>query len=464
MANSNQYKLNYVVFISSVAAIGGFLFGYDSAVINGTTVAIKEVFNSDSIGSGFSVASMLLGCAVGALNAGNWSDKIGRTPIMKMAAAAFIISAWGSGIAKSSETFVLFRLFGGLAVGAASVVSPSYIAEISPANIRGRLISLQQMAIVVGIFVAFLTNYVISELAGGADQELWWGFNAWQWMFWAEMIPASLYLIFAFVIPKSPRFLLAKGQVKHAKEVLQKVWSHENMVSTEMESIKRTVDTKHKSRFADLIKNHKVLPIVWIGLTLSVFQQFVGINVVFYYGAVLWQSAGFSESDALLINIISGVVNVASTVVAISFIDKIGRKPLLIIGSVGMTITLFLLAMVFSMGEINSEGIIQLSSNQGILALIAANVYVFCFGVSWGPVVWVLLGEMFSNKIRGSAIAVAAGGQWIANFLITLSFPIILEWLGLFGAYSIYGFFAALSILFVLKFITETKGKTLEEM
>ncbi|MFT5877677.1 MAG: SP family sugar:H+ symporter-like MFS transporter [Dokdonia sp.] len=464
MKESVNYNFRYVLFISCVAAIGGFLFGYDSAVINGTIGAIKIAFGSSSVGSGFSVASMLLGCAFGALNAGSWADKIGRRPIMKMAAIAFIISAWGSGAATSANFFIVFRLLGGIAVGAASVVAPLYISEIAPAKIRGRLASLQQMAIVVGIFVAFITNFLIAKSAGGVGKSYWLGFAAWKWMFWAEGIPAFAYLIFSFIVPESPRYLIASGQKKASKLILLKVWANEQFVNHEIEIIQRTVNTEHQSKFSDIFPNGKLLPIVWIGLVLSVFQQFVGINVVFYYGAVLWESAGFSESDALLINIISGTVNIVSTIVAISLIDKIGRKPLLLFGSIGMALTLGSLALIFSMAGVDQQGNLDLTGNFGTLALIAANVYVFCFGVSWGPVVWVLLGEMFTNKIRGHSIALAAGAQWLANFMITISFPIILESTGLFGAYGIYAFFAFVSIFFVFKYVRETKGKTLEEM
>lgn len=464
MEESSEYNLQYVILISTVAALGGFLFGYDSAVINGAIGAIQEAFDSSSLGSGLSVASMLLGCAVGAFNAGSWADKIGRLPIMKISALAFLISAWGSGSANSATFFIVFRLLGGLAVGSASVVAPVYISEMAPAKIRGRLASLQQMAIVIGIFIAFMSNYLIVQSAGGASETWWLGFPAWKWMFWAEGIPAGVYLLFSFFVPESPRYLIASGNKARAIPVLQKVWRDKEFVDQEIDVIESTVNVDHKNRFRDLFTNSKLLPVVWVGLILSVFQQFVGINVVFYYGAVLWESAGFSESDALMINVLSGVVNVISTVVAILLIDKIGRKPLLLTGSIGMAITLGLLALVFSNANMDATGNLVLSSQEGIIALVTANLYVFCFGVSWGPVVWVLLGEMFNNKIRGFAIAIAASAQWMANFTITISFPVILEQLGLFGAYGIYAFFAVFSIFFVIRFIHETKGKTLEEM
>ena len=463
VVSDSSYNLGYVIFISCVAAIGGFLFGFDSAVINGTVSAIGKAFGSNSVGTGFSVASMLLGCAFGAIYAGKWADKWGRKPVMTIASILFLISAIGSGIATASTVFIIFRLIGGIAVGAASVIAPTYISEIAPAKIRGRLTSLQQMAIVLGICAAFFSNYLIGSGAGSASSPFWGGFDAWKWMFWMETIPAGAYLILSLIIPESPRYLVANKKENKAKEVLLKVWGQTG-VDEEIAAIRETVDTERKPKFSDIISSGKLLPIVWIGIALSVFQQFVGINVIFYYGSVLWQAAGFTEGSALLINVISGIINVTSTVVAILLIDKIGRKPLLIIGSIGMTITLGIVAIIFAIATKNEAGNMLLTNAQAVLALLAVHCYIFCFGVSWGPVVWVLLGEMFNNKIRGAAISLAASVQWIANFVITITFPIILSIAGLFGAYSLYAIFAFLSIIFVAKYVKETKGMTLEEM
>ncbi|MGM0444759.1 MAG: sugar porter family MFS transporter [Fibrobacterota bacterium] len=455
-------KLLYTLFISCVAAIGGFLFGYDSAVINGTVTAIQEVFDSSTAVSGFSVASMLLGCTVGALLAGNIADKVGRRPVMQTAALLFIVSAVGSGAVRSVTPFIFYRLIGGLAVGAASVIAPTYISEIAPREIRGRLASLQQLAIVSGIFAAFLVNYGIATSAGSSLAPWLGGFQAWQWMFWTEVIPAGLFFIFALIIPESPRFLTAAGKEDTARSVLGRLIPSER-IEAALTDIRKSFESARKPRFTDIFSKGKVLPIVWIGIALSVFQQFVGINVVFYYGSVLWQAAGFAESQALLINVVSGVINIASTLTAISLIDKIGRKPLLIGGSLGMTLTLGIMAIVFATAG-QSEAALDLTRSQAITALTAAHLYIFCFGVSWGPVVWVLLGEMFSNRIRGAAISTAAGAQWIANFLITMSFPVILASLGLASAYGLYAVFALLSLFFVHHFVQETKGKSLEEM
>jgi MFS transporter, SP family, sugar:H+ symporter len=459
----NEFNMAYVIFISSVAAIGGFLFGFDSAVINGTVTAVQKAFNSNSLGSGFSVASMLLGCAFGAFYAGKWADKYGRKPVMIMAALYFIISAIGSGLATNVTLFVIVRLIGGVAVGAASVIAPAYISEVAPARLRGRLSTLQYMGIVLGILIAFLSNYIIGSLSGGASSVFLWGFEGWAWMFWVEVIPAALYLILAFVIPESPRYLIANKEDEKAKKVLSKVWGQTGL-DEEIEIIKDTVNRERKPKIKDIFVNGKILPIVLIGIGLSVFQQFVGINVIMYYGAVLWNAAGFSESNALLINVLSGAVNVTFGLLSLILVDKSGRKPLLLAGSIGMTITLGTLAFVFAIANVGADGQLALTKLQAVTALVSVHLYIAFFALSWGPVVWVLLGEMFSNKIRGAGLAVGAAAQWIANFAITMTFPILLTSLGLVGAYGIYTLFAALSVLFVLKYVKETKGKTLEEM
>lgn len=454
----------YVLFISAVAAIGGFLFGFDSGVINGTVTALENTFNAGNVGTGFNVASVLLGCAFGALAAGPLADKWGRKPIMAITAVVFAISALGSGIANSSLEFVMYRLLGGLGVGAASVLAPAYIAEIAPAHLRGRLASLQQMAIVIGLFAAFLSNFSIASYFGSAEAPAWFSIAAWRWMFWAELLPATLFLLGIMLIPESPRFLIAKGQTQAAQSIFQRIspGSAETQVNQVSRSLQGGVQPKLAHLFIEGSK--RIHPVVWVGVTLSVFQQFVGINVVFYYGAQLWQAAGFDESQSLMINVIGGITNVLSTVIAISLIDKIGRKPLLLCGSIGMAVTLSALTYLFSTAGLDESGQLLLTDQSGLAALIAANLYIVFFGMSWGPVVWVLLGEMFNNRLRGSALALAASVQWLANFLVTMTFPILLAGIGLGGAYSLYASAALISIFFVLKYIKETKGRTLEEM
>lgn len=456
----------FIILISCVATIGGFLFGFDSGVINGTVDGLQLAYNSDSIGTGFNVASMLLGCAIGAFFAGRLADYFGRRMVLIVAAVFFIISAWGSGIAVTSLEFILYRMLGGLAVGAASVISPAYIGEVSPARYRGRMITVQQIAIISGLFVAFLSNYLLADFAGSSIEKFWWGFEAWRWMFWVEIIPATLFFILLMFIPESPRYLVVSRRREQALAVSTRLFGTAEANAKVAEIDASLAADHHKPKLSDLLdsRTKKIRKIVWVGIGLATFQQLVGINVVFYYGAVLWQSVGFSESDALLINVISGAVSIGACIVTIMLIDKIGRKPLLWSGSIGMSITLGIMSIAFSSATIGENGSLQLSDTMGTVALIAANAYVFFFNISWGPVMWVMLGEMFPNQIRGSGLAVSGLFQWGSNFGITMTFPILLGSIGLAGAYGLYTLAAIISIFFVVYMVHETKGLELEEM
>jgi MFS transporter, SP family, sugar:H+ symporter len=462
---SNQANTPFIILISVIATIGGFLFGFDSGVINGTVDGLRTAFNINT--AGFEVSSMLLGCAVGAFFAGTLADKYGRKVILIVSAILFIVSAWGSGIATGSLEFVIYRVLGGLAVGAASVMCPAYISEVALAKYRGKLSSVQQVAIITGLTAAFVSNYFLAKIAGSSLSVFWLGYETWRWMFWVELIPAVIFFVALLFIPESPRFLMASGQKEKAHVVLVKLYGAQEGKNKVAEIEASLAADHHKPRLSDLIDKvtQRIRPIVWVGIGLAVLQQFVGINVVFYYGAVLWQAAGFSESDALLINVVSGAVSIAACFITFFLVDKIGRKPLLWIGSLGMTVTLALVAIAFYGAPLDEQGKLILSSDMGTLALIAANLYVIFFNVSWGPVMWIMLGEMFPNQIRGSALAVAGLAQWGANFLITFTFPYLLaSALGLPGAYGIYALFSALSVIFVFKLVKETKGKELEQM
>ena len=456
----------FIALISCIATIGGFLFGFDSGVINGTVDGLQGAFNSSEVGTGFNVASMLLGCAVGAFFAGRLADLFGRRTLLIVAAVFFIISAWGSGISGSSPEFVIYRVLGGMAVGAASVMAPAYIGEVSEARYRGRLITVQQIAIISGLFISFVSNYLLAGVAGGSTNDLWFGFDAWRWMFWMELIPATLFLLLLLLIPESPRYLVVGGQHDRARTVLTRLYGSE-AAKTKLQEIEESLaEDHHRPKLADLIdqRTRRIRKLVWVGIGLATFQQLVGINVVFYYGAVLWQAVGFSESDALLINVISGAVSIGACVVTFSLIDRIGRKPLLWIGSVGMAITLSLMAFAFSTATLGADGSPELSDAMGRLALVSANLYVMFFNGSWGPVMWVMLGEMFPNQIRGSGLAVSGFAQWGSNFGITMTFPILLAGIGLAGAYSFYALSAVVSVYFVLKWVHETRGIELEDM
>ncbi len=461
--------------IASVAALGGLLFGYDSAVINGANDAIQKVYNIGDIKLGIAVASALLGAAAGAMTAGRIADRIGRIAVMKIAALFFLISAIGTGLAPGPTEamqsagvwwIVVFRIIGGVGVGIASVIAPAYIAETSPPSIRGRLGSLQQLAIVSGIFLSFAVNWVLQYIAGGdAKNDLWLGQAAWRWMFIVMAVPAIVYGILAYTIPESPRYLVACHRIPEARKVLSTLLGAKNLEIT-IGRIRETLEREDKPSWRDLKKPVGGLyGIVWVGLGLSVFQQFVGINVIFYYSNVLWQAVGFSANQSAKYTVITSVVNVATTLIAIALIDRIGRKPLLLIGSTGMAATLATMAVIFAtahIGLVDGKEQPILTGASGPIALIAANLFVVAFGMSWGPVVWVLLGEMFPNRIRAAALGLAAAGQWAANWAITVSFPALRHHLGL--AYGFYALCAVLSFLFVWQWVEETKGKTLEDM
>ena len=456
----------FIILISLVATIGGFLFGFDSGVINGTVDGLKAAFGSDAAVTGFNVASMLLGCAVGAWFAGTLADRYGRRTMLLWSAVFFLVSAWGSGIATSSIEFVVYRVIGGLAVGAASVMSPAYISEVSPARYRGRLATVQQIAIISGLFAAFLSNYVLAKFASSSLAPLWLGFEAWRWMFWVEILPAALFLGALLFIPESPRYLVAKGRKAQALSVLKRLYGAATGAGKLAEIEASLAADHHAPRLSDLISKStgRIRPIVWVGIGLATFQQLVGINVVFYYGAVLWQAVGFSENDALLINVISGALSIGACIVSMFLVDRIGRKPLLWTGSAGMAVTLGLVAWAFATGSLDAAGKLQLPGNMGVLALVAANAYVVFFNLSWGPVMWVMLGEMFPNQIRGSGLAVAGLFQWSANFLVTMTFPMLLAGIGLAATYGLYTLAAIISVFFVLRFVHETKGRELEHM
>ncbi|MGB8942149.1 MAG: sugar porter family MFS transporter [Streptomyces sp.] len=454
--------LGHVIFITAAAAMGGFLFGYDSSVINGATVAIQHRFDVDANMLGWIIATALLGCAVGAAIAGRIADRIGRIRCMQIAAVLFAASAVGSALPFAAWDLTMWRFIGGIGIGMASVIGPAYIAEVAPPAYRGRLASFQQAAIVIGIAVSQLVNWGILNMADGDQRGKLMGLEAWQLMLGVMVIPALLYGLLSFAIPESPRFLISVGRNVEAKKVLGEVEGTNIDLDARVSEIEEGMRREHKSSFKDLLGKVGFLPIVWIGIGLSVFQQLVGINVIFYYSNQLWQSIGKDPSSSFLYSFETSIVNIIGTVIAMVFVDRIGRKPLAIIGSAGMALALFTCAWAFSYRTGSGDNV-SLPNAQGLTAIIAANAFVLFFALSWGVVVWVLLGEIFPNRIRAAALGVAASAQWLANFAITKTFPSMSEW-SLTGSYIIYGAFAVISIPFVMKFVKETKGKTLEEM
>lgn len=463
LAGNDRVNMAFIIAIVAVATIGGLLFGYDSGAVNGTQSGLTEAFGLDANGLGFTVGSLLIGCAVGAFFAGRLADAIGRRTVMIGAAVLFVVGALIQGLTDVHGLFVAARFAGGMAVGAASVLSPLYISEVAPANIRGRMSTVQQVMIITGLTAAFMVNYFLARHAGNSLGHIA-GTEAWRWMYLAQAAPAIVFLIALFFIPESPRYLVSRGRDEAARKVLTRLFGPD-AAERKIGEIRASFSQDRRPSFADVTSGRTVFrPIVWAGIMLATFQQFVGINIIFYYGETLWRLAGVSEAVALERNILSGAVSIAAVLAALAVIDKVGRKPLLLIGSVGMALTLGAMAWAFSGAGQDAAGNLVLNETAGLTALVAANLYVIFFNFSWGPVMWVMLGEMFPNQMRGSALAVAGLAQWGANYLVVQSFPAMADGLGLAGTYALYTVAAVISIFLVRSFINETKGKELEEM
>lgn len=472
-ARSPQPAVGAVAWIVLVAAFGGFLFGFDTAVINGAVSPIREEFNLDALMSGFSVSSALIGCVVGAFTGGMVSDRIGRQKAMLIAAALFFASAIGTGLVVGVYDLIIWRIVGGIGVGMASVIAPAYIAEVSPARWRGRLGSLFQLAIVTGIFMAAVSNALFANLAGSAAETLWFGLGAWRWMFISEAVPALIYGLLALSIPESPRYLVSRGKDDAAARVLTDVVGiqGESEIAAKIRDIRRTINVEARQKLRDLFVSGRLMPIVWVGIGLAVFQQFVGINVIFYYSTTLWQAVGIAEDQAMLVQVITTSMNILATIVGILIVDKVGRRTPLIVGSAVMTVGLLTMALAFSQAvesEVvndfgDAETVVSLPEPWGVIALVAANVFVVGFGATWGPFMWLMLGEMFPNRVRAVALGLASAFNWGSNFLVSSLFPQMAE-VSLVFAYGFYGISALISMLFVLKWVPETKNREIEDM
>ncbi|AYG02126.1 sugar porter family MFS transporter [Gryllotalpicola protaetiae] len=453
--------------LAIAAAVGGFLFGFDSSVINGAVDAIgKEIVApavsgpAEDFVKGFVVAIALLGSAAGAWIAGSIADRWGRPRVMLLGAILFFVSAIGAGLAQTVWDLGFWRVIGGLGIGIASVIAPAYIGEVAPKSVRGGLASLQQLAITIGIFVALLSDFILNSAAGNeATAALWFNLGAWRWMFIVGVIPAIVYGYLALRVPESPRYLLLVGKRDEARGVFETIVPKDEVEGAVADIEKAIAEDKKNANATLRGPSFGLHPIVWVGIILSVFQQFVGINVVFYYSNSLWTAVGLGD-HAFLLSVISGIINVLVTFIAIALVDRIGRRILLLIGSVGMAIPLGLEAVAFSFATLH-DGQLSLPTGWAVVSVVSANVFIIAFGATWGPLVWVLLGEIFPSRIRARALGVAAAAQWIANFIISETFPPLSAW-SLPWTYTIYAVFAALSFFFVFFRVPETKGVALE--
>jgi len=448
-----------------VASIGGFLFGYDTGVISGTQLYFTEYFNLTSGEQGWAVSSALYGCLVGAAVAGYLSSKISRKYTLIISAFLFSLSAWGSGIADSLTVLTIYRIIGGLGVGMASLTAPMYIAEIAPASQRGRLVSLYQLAIVIGFFVVFIATYFIGgsnnpDLSPAAATLLhdYNVHDGWRTMFWSELIPAMSFFVLLFFVPHSPRWLMLKSRNEEAKKVLISITQSTEEYEAEYKEIEASLADNNQHSKVKLFAAGMGL-VLFIGVMLSIFQQITGINAILYYGAEIFSNVlGYGAEDALQQQLWLGGVNLAFTFVAIFTVDKWGRKPLLIVGTLGMFVGLTTL------------GISIYYQQLGVTSLIAMLVFIGSFALSMGPIVWVMLSEIFPNKIRSVAMSIAVGAQWLFNAIVANSFPLVnnseLNETTFHGSlpYFIFAFFCLFTIAFVLKYIPETKGKSLEEL
>jgi SP family xylose:H+ symportor-like MFS transporter len=466
---SKSTNTAYLLKLTLVATLGGLLFGYDTGVISGTVGSLESFFvtpkglseTAASAFKGFLVSSALIGCIIGGIFGGIVSKALGRKKGLILAAILFLISALGSAMPEMllapigeldhtfSTVFIVYRIIGGIGVGLASMLSPLYIAEIAPADSRGKLVSFNQLAIVGGFMVVYFVNYFIAK-GGGSDE--WLNEFGWRWMFASEIIPAGLFLILLFFVPDTPRSLVLKNKPEEALAVLVKVNSEKEGKSI-LEEIKLSVNKTESGRLLSF-----GWLVIIIGILLSVFQQFVGINVVLYYAPEIFKTVSSGTDTALLMTIIVGIVNFLFTLIAIKTVDKYGRKPLMLIGAIGMGVAMLSLGFVF------------FANLSGYFALFSMMLYVASFAMSWGPVTWVLLSEIFPNKIRGKALAIAVAAQWVSNYLVSLTFPMmndnsyLTEQFNHGFAYWIYGIMCILAVIFVKKYVPETKGKTLEEM
>lgn len=449
--NNEKGSIKYLTAICLVATLGGLLFGYDTAVISGAIGSLQTHFSLTPSMVGWAASCALAGCFVGVAFAGEINDRLGRRLTLIIAAILFLISAIGTALPRNLTEFIIFRFIGGLGVGAASMTSPMYIAEISPARLRGRMVSINQLAIVTGMMVVYFVNYYIS----GLGDEAWNTTIGWRWMFGSESLPAISLLIMLLFVPESPRWLTKQGRESDARHILTRIDGTQH-AEREMSEIKLALQQESGS-LSTLFQSGMRIMLV-IGIILAVLQQITGINVILYYGPEIFKQAGVATNVALLWTISLGACMMIFTLIAISTVDKVGRKPLMIIGSIGMCICLIASGLAFFM------------QTTGAWALLFILGYIACFSLSVGPVTWVILSEIFPTKIRGRAMAIATFCLWVANFIVSQTFPMMDKNEYLIAKFHhafpfwVYAAFCVVLVLFVWKIVPETKGKTLEEI
>jgi sugar porter (SP) family MFS transporter len=453
----DNYNKGYVWMISIVAAFGGLLFGYDWVVIGGAKPFYEKFFGIVDAGAqGWAMSCALIGCLIGALVAGPASDRYGRKKLLILSAFIFAVSSVATGYAPSFNAFIIWRIVGGLAIGLASGLSPLYIAEVSPAKVRGQLVSLNQFTVVIGILLAQIVNYLIADPVptGSTAQEIllsWNGQIGWRYMFAVTAIPAILFLITAFIIPESPRWLAKQGRTNEARDILKKIFGDVGAEAV-LRDVEATVHTGDDKINWKALKEPRIRSALTVGIVLAVFQQWCGINVIFNYAEEIFSKAGYSVSDILFNIVITGTVNVIATVAALALVDRVGRRALMLFGSASLAVVYVLLGACYYY---------QIS---GVTVLLLVLLAIACYGVSLAPVVWVVISEIFPNSVRGIAMSIAVGSLWVACFILTYSFPIMNQALGPAGTFWIYSGICAVGFIFTLKKLPETKGKTLEEI
>ncbi len=457
--DETQYNMGFLWRICVVAAMGGLLFGYDWVVIGGAKAFYEPYFqiSNSKVMQGWAMSSALVGCLFGAVISGVMSDRFGRKRLLILAGFMFTLSAIGTALSKDFSWFNIYRWIGGLGIGLASNLSPMYIAEVSPAHMRGRFVSINQLTIVIGILAAQLVNWRIAQpVPDGATldmiRESWNGQTGWRWMFGSETIPAGLFFLLMFMVPESPRWLAKQGRDKEGLGILTRVGGQSH-AEAEMAEIKTTLASEEIGhvRFKDLLEPG-LLKIVGLGVFLAVFQQWCGINVIFNYAQEVFKAAGYGVSGIMFNIVITGLVNLVFTFVAIFTVDRFGRRILMLIGAGG-------LAGIYAV-----LGFLYYQQSTGIHMLVLVLLAIACYAMSLAPITWVVISEIFPNRIRGAAVSVAVFALWTACTVLTFTFPLLNEWLGAHGTFWLYGAISALGFVVVLKKLPETKGKSLEQI